>query len=173
MTMRRLIAVTALLSSMALGCGGDNVPQTANPVAEAAAPSSSLDPCSLLTYDEIASAVGWKPDSSTKEAGNCTYHGPSAYTQNIMILLGQGMPDMPDSRALREWRAKQYANYTKANAIVEPIEGLGVPAIRNEFGSTVAVEMVVGKQLVTVTGSTLKHEEVQRLAGFVLARMKS
>jgi hypothetical protein len=57
------------------------------------------------------------------------------------------------------------------DAVVEPVEGLGVPAIRNESG-VVAIEMAVGAQLVTVGSIAANFEQVRKLAGFVLARMK-
>jgi hypothetical protein len=91
--------------------------------------------------------------------------------QQISLLVGQGMPDMSDSRKMADWRAKQYKEYKVTDAIVEPVEGLGVPAIRNEFG-VVAIEMAVGTQLVSVGGISANFEQVRKLAGFVVARMK-
>lgn len=83
----------------------------------------------------------------------------------------QASPYMSDSRKMADWRANQHKEYKVADAIVEPLEGLGVPAIRNEFG-VVAIEMAVGTQLVTVSSISANFEQVRKLAGFVLARMK-
>jgi hypothetical protein len=174
MSMRTALAMTSLVSLMTLGCGDKKAEQQKAPD-QAATAQTNFDPCALLTSEEIKSAAGWAPDSSQKKpygnTGSCTYFGPNAMLQNVAILVGQGMPDMSDSRKLADWRRKQYADYKVTNATVEPIEDLGVPAIRNEFGVE-GVEMVVGKQLVTVSGLTLKADQVKKLAGFVLARMK-
>lgn len=174
MMIRTALAVTTLLPLMVVGAGSGYAAQSklAEP---ATAATTNFDPCSLLTYDEIKSAVGWKPDSSRAKAygstGNCTWYGPNAMTQNVALLIGQGMPDMSSSKTMAQWRAKQYTDYKVKDAIVEPVEGLGVPAIRNEWG-TVGIEMAVDKQLVSVSGLTLKFDQVKKLAAFVLARMK-
>lgn len=174
MSVRTALAMTSLLPLMALGCGEGKAEQKKAPE-QAAAAQTNFDPCALLTSEEIKSATGWAPDSSQKKpygnTGSCIYYGPNALMDNVSILVGAGMPDMSDSRKLAEWRRKQYAEYKVPNATVEPIEDLGVPAIRNEFGVK-GVEMVVGKQLVTVSGLTLKADQVKKLAAFVLARMK-
>lgn len=174
MMVRTITAAAILLTLVAVGRSGGTAEEARLP-SRASAPLTTFDPCSLLTYDEIKSAAGWKPDSSRAKAygstGNCTWYGPNALTQNIALLVGQGMPDMSSSKKMAEWRAKQYADYKVTDAIVEPVEGLGVPAIRNEFGA-VGIEMAVGKQLVTVSGLTLKFEQAKELAAFVLARMK-
>jgi hypothetical protein len=163
--------LTVLLTTLS-GCGGETAKQT--PAAEQTA-TSDFDPCALLSFEEIKSTLGWSPDSSQKKVygttGNCTYFGPSALTQQISLLVGQGMPDMSDSRKMADWRAKQYVDYKVTDAIVEPVEGLGVPAIRNEFG-VVAIEMAIGGQLVSVGSISAKLEQVRALAGFVVARMK-
>jgi len=72
---------------------------------------------------------------------------------------------------MSDWRAKQYADSKVADAIVEPVEGLGVPAIRNEFG-IVAIEMAIKDQLVSVSSISANLEQTRQLAGFVVARMK-
>lgn len=174
MSVRTALAMTSLLPLMALGCGEGKADQKKAPQ-QAAAAQTNFDPCALLTSEEIKSAAGWAPDSSQKKpyggTGSCTYFGPNALTQNVAILVAAGMPDMTDSRKMADWRRKQYADYKVTNATVEPIEDLGVPAIRNEFGVE-GVEMVVGNHLVTVSGLTLKADQVKKLAGLVLARMK-
>lgn len=172
MTTRSALSLTILVAVFS-GCGGGETAEQ-TPATEQAA-TSNFDPCALLTSEEIKSTLGWSPDSSQKKVygttGNCTYFGPSALTQQISLLVGQGMPDMSDSRKMADWRAKQYVDYKVTDAIVEPVEGLGVPAIRNEYG-IVAIEMAVGTQLVTVSSISAKFDQVRTLAGFVVARMK-
>lgn len=173
MTTRTAFSLTIFLPLVA--CGGERTAEQASPPGQEVATQTSFDPCALLTAEEIMSAVGWSPDSSQKKAygttGNCTYFGPNAMLQQVSLLVGQGMPDMSDSRKMADWRAKQYTDYKVTDAVVEPIEGLGVPAIRNEYG-IVAIEMAVGTQLVTVSSLTAKFEQVRKLAESVLARMK-
>ena len=173
MTPRTALSLTIFLPLVA--CGGDRTGEKAGSPEQTASTQTSFDPCALLTADEITSAVGWTPDSSQKKSygttGNCTYFGPNAMLQQVSLLIGQGMPDMSDSRTMADWRAKQYKDYKVADAIVEPVEGLGVPAIRNEYG-IIAIEMAVGTQLVTVSSLAAKFEQVRKLAESVLARMK-
>jgi hypothetical protein len=166
------VAISALLSLAAFGCAAEQEDQPGG-TAEAAVAQTDFDPCALLTFVEISATVGWKPDSSVKKTygttGNCTYHGPNAYTQVVSVLVGQGMPDMSDSRKMADWRSAQYKESNVSDFIVEPVEGLGVPAIRNEFG-VVAIEMAVRDQLVSVTSLTASFDQVRKLAGFVVAR---
>lgn len=173
MTSRTALSLTILLPLVA--CGGEPDAKQADSMAPAATAETSFDPCALLTSDEIMNAVGWSPDSSQKKSygttGNCTYFGPNAMLQQVSLLVGQGMPDMSDSRKMADWRSKQYVDYKVTDAIVEPVEGLGVPAIRNEYG-IVAIEMAVGTQLVTVSSISAKFDQVRKLAGFVVAHMK-
>lgn len=177
MIMRPAFAVTSLLTfALFAGCGGSEQTDQTQAPPEAAA-QTDFDPCALLTFDEISETVGWKPDSSVKKAygttGNCTYHGPNAYTQVVAVLVGQGMPDMSDSRKMADWRSAQYkeSKVPVTEFIVEPVEGLGVPAIRNEFGS-VAIEMAVKDQLVSVSSLTASFDQVRKLAGYVVARAR-
>jgi hypothetical protein len=178
MIMRPAFAMTSLLTfALFPGCGGSEQTDQTLATPEAAVAQSDFDPCALLTFDEISETVGWKPDSSVKKAygttGNCTYHGPNAYTQVVSVLVGQGMPDMSDSRKMADWRSAQYkeSKVPATEFIVEPVEGLGVPAIRNEFG-VATVEMAVKDQLVSVTSLAAPFDQVRKLAGFVAARVR-
>lgn len=157
-----------------LACGGGATKQ-----APAEAPSSpgrpaGVDACALLTREEITAALGWTPDSAATQGygttGTCTWAGPGAAEQ-LSLLVGQGMQDMSTSAAMASWRAEQYKNYAVTDAIVEPVEGLGVPAIRNELAGLVAIEMAIKGQLVTVS-SIADFEKVKGLAGLVAGRMK-
>ena len=172
MTTRTAVSLTVFISLFA--CGGERASEQNTP-SEQAASATSFDPCGLLTNDEIKGTLGWSPDSSQKKAygstGNCTYFGPNAMLQQVSLLVGQGMPDMSDSRKMADWRARQYTDMKVTDAIVEPVEGLGAPAIRNEFG-VVAIEMAIGSQLVSVGSISANFEQVRKLAAFVLARMK-
>lgn len=175
MIMRPAFAMTSFFTLAVLGCGGSEQTDQAQAPPEAAVAQTDFDPCALLTFDEISTTVGWKPDSSVKKAygttGNCTYHGPNPYTQVVSVLVGQGMPDMSDSRKMADWRTAQYKESKVPDFIVEPVEGLGIPAIRNEFGMA-AVEMAVKDQLVSVTSLSAPYDQVRKLAEFVAARVR-
>jgi hypothetical protein len=175
MTLRTLGCLLLFAPLAGAGCGGDSKP--AVPAAEtgAAPAAGDFDPCALLTSGEIQATLGWVPDSTQKKAygttGTCTWFGPGGMADQVSLLVGQGMPDMSGSAVMAKWRAEQYAGYDVTDAIVEPVEGLGVPAIRNELAGLVAVEMAVKGQLVSV-GSMAPIDKVRTLAGHVAGRMK-
>lgn len=165
---------TALWFSLlgVIGCGG--APEEAAQPAVQAAGQSDFDACALLTTEEIQASLAWVPDSTQKNSygttGNCTWFGPGGAMEQVSLLVGAGVPEMSSSATMAQWRAGQYANYGVTDAIVEPIEGLGVPAIRNEYGGLVAIEMAVRGQLVTVS-SIATSDQVRALAGLVVGRM--
>lgn len=174
MTFRSALAISVILPTFAVACGGGSSEQAKAPEQADAVAASDFDPCALLTSEEIQTTLGWATDSTQKKAysttGNCTYFGPGGMTEQISLLVGQGMPDMSDARKMADWRMKQYVDYGVKDAVVEPIEDLGVPAIRNEFGIT-AIEMAVGQQLVTIS-AVADFEKVKAIARLVLGRMK-
>ena len=74
------------------------------------------------------------------------------------------------STAMAEWRAKQYRDQCITDARVEPVDGLGVPAIRTELAGVAAAEMAIKGKLVTVS-SVAEFSRVKSLSGPVVARM--
>jgi hypothetical protein len=175
----------ASLTLMVTAC--DNGPQsggqkTSGPNPEASSPAgNAIDPCSLLTAAEIEATLGWKVAKTEPKSygatGNCTYTSANPYgrkgMEQVSILIGQGMPDMSSAGAMAQWRLKQYEgpSYKDIGAIVEPVEGLGVPAIRNEVAGLLTLEMAVGKQLVSV-GVFGSLEQARALGEKALARIK-
>ncbi|MEW5978108.1 MAG: hypothetical protein AB1898_20120 [Acidobacteriota bacterium] len=151
-----------------------------SPVGQATA-AKAIDPCSLLTSEEIENILGWKVANADAKTygttGNCTYTSANPYAGKIMeqvtTLIGQGMPAMSSSNAMAQWRLKQYEgkSYQDIEKTVEPVEGLGVPAIRNEVAGLIAVEMAVEGRLISV--STFGSMDAARaLAAKVLTRAK-
>ncbi len=155
-----------------VGCG--SAPEeAAQPAVPAEAPSD-FDACALLTTEEIQASLAWVPDSTQKKSfgttGNCTWFGPGGAMEQVSLLVGQGVPEMSSSTTMAQWRTRQYTNYGVTDAIVEPLDGLGVAAIRNEYGGLVAIEMAVRGQLVTVS-SIATLDQVRSLASLVVGRM--
>jgi hypothetical protein len=156
--------------------------KTSGSTPEASSPAGdTVDPCSLLTAAEIETILGWKVAKTEPKSygatGNCTYSSANPYgkkgMEQVSILIGQGMPDMSSANAMAKWRLKQYEGptYKDLDPIVEPVEGLGVPAIRNEVAGLLALEMAVGNKLVSVSVfGTL--DQAKALGEKALARIK-
>jgi hypothetical protein len=83
------------------------------------------------------------------------------------------MPDVSTSTEMAAWRSAQTrtGSYADIKFLIEPIEGLGVPAIRNEIeGAGLAtVEIAVRGRLLDVTTGDLNHSKA--LAPKAIARM--
>ena len=167
-----LLPVAATL--VLLACG-EATPDASQAAKGAPAPQATgLDPCQLLTADEIQSRLAWRPDSARGSGygttGTCNHFGPGGMAQQVTLVVGQGMRAMATSADMAAWRKEQYKGYD-VGAIVEPIEGLGVPAIRNEVAGLVSIEMVVAGKLVSV-GAMSQLDKVRDLAALVVPRIK-
>jgi hypothetical protein len=78
---------------------------------------------------------------------------------------------MTSSAEMAAWRSKQGTSFGDVRVIIEPVEGLGAPAIRNEVEGTglVTVEVAVRGVLLDVTTSSL--ERSKNLAVKAMARV--
>jgi len=169
----RFVQLSAVLSlGLAAACGGG----TEAPKAAAASAAPKIDACSLLTAEEIEAAVGWKSvkaePSSYGGTAVCNFYGPKGMSQSVSLLVAPGMPTVASSAEMAQWRKKQTEGYGDIKFIIEPVEGLGVPAIRNEVGQVpglAAIEVAVKGVLLDVTSSTL--EEAKALATKAIARL--
>lgn len=151
------------------------------PPAQASRPEKTIDPCALLKAEEIEAALGWKVATTEVKAygdtGTCTYASATPYTmkglQQLSLVIGRGMPDMSSSEAMAKWRLAQYSgeSYKNMNPIVKPVEGLGVPAIRNGFERTFGIEMAVGDKLISLSLFD-SLEPARALAQKVVARAR-
>ena len=75
------------------------------------------------------------------------------------MVLAPNMPDVATSAEMASWRSKQAGtSFGDIKIIIAPIEGLGVPAIRNEVEGTglVTVEAAAKGMLLDVTTSSLE-----------------
>jgi hypothetical protein len=171
------VALSAVVALTA--CGGADAPegdaaaQVANPPTVEAA---EVDPCSLLTGSEIEQVVGTKVERSepSQYGGTlaCNYYG-TAIGPVASLLLAGGMPAVSNSTEMAAWRSKQAGSgsYADIKFIIEPVEGLGFPAIRNEIeGAGLAtVEVAVRGRLLDVSTGNLEHSKA--LALKAIARM--
>jgi Protein of unknown function (DUF3558) len=157
----RLIAIAAALT--VAGCSSG---ETANSAKNADAPStaaaSKLDPCKVVTPEEVEAAVGWKVQKSALNPGNvCNFTGPNELTDMVAVLVSAGMQTMSSSEEMANWRRAQTKgeSYKDIKFIIEPIPDLGVPAIRNELegvSGLAGVESYVRGRLLTITTPTLE-----------------
>jgi hypothetical protein len=176
----RFTALLPLAAILLLGarCGGDadggkQEPSQAAKRTEQTAPA--VDACTLLTGEEIEAVTGVGGVAPRKEAhgavGTCNYHAGEQLMPVVSLLLAPGMPKMSSSAEMADWRSKQGTSFGGVKLIIEPIEGLGVPAIRNEVegAGMVTVETAVRGMMLDVTTSSLEHSKT--LAAKAMARV--
>jgi hypothetical protein len=154
---------------LAAAFGGGDAPKAAamsgvsQPEVSKASPK--IDPCSLLTAEEIEAAVGWKPVKAEPNSYGgveaCNFYGPKGLSQSVSLAVAPGMPKVASSAEMAQWRKKQTEGYGDIKFVIEPIEGLGVPAIRNEVeGAGLAtVEAAAKGVLLDVSTSNLEHSK--------------
>jgi len=176
----RFAQLSAVLSlGLAAACGGGGeAPKAAASAASQPEPGKAapkIDACSLLTPEEIEAAVGWKSvkaePSTYGGTAVCNFYGPNGMSQSVSLVVAPGMPTVASSTEMAQWRKKQTEGYGDIKFIIEPVEGLGVPAIRNEIGQVpgmAAIEAAVKGVLLDVTSSTL--EEAKALAANAFSR---
>jgi hypothetical protein len=180
--MTAFMSTTTLFAfGLAVGmCGRDDAPsaQAKSSAAPAATASQqqSVDVCSLLTSEEIAAVTGAKVAEIKAEShgavGTCNFQAPNELLPVVSLVLAPNMPQVSSSKEMAEWRSKQGGSFGDIKLIIEPIEGLGVPAIRNQVEGVemVTVEAAAKGKLLDVTTSSL--EKSKALAAKALARLR-
>jgi hypothetical protein len=135
----------------------------------------AIDACSLLTAEEIEAVTGAKSVGPKKDAygsvGTCNFHAADQLLPVVSVVLAPGMPEMSSSAEMAAWRSKQAGSWGGVKLIIEPVEGLGVPAIRNEVegAGMVTVEAGVRGMLLDITTSSLERSKA--LATKAMARL--
>lgn len=152
--------VVGILALLPVACGNGE-PAGTIPPGSAKAQEASIDPCALLTREEIEAVLGWKVDTAESKSygatGTCTYASATPYAatglQQLSLVLGYGAPALDSSDAMAAWRLEQYsgAAYDDLDPLVLPVEGLGVPAIQNGFEGMFGIELLVGSKLLTLS----------------------
>lgn len=177
----RLMSLLPLSAALLLGskCGGDAVPKRQEVAAAEKAtrskPGHEVDACSVLTGEEIQAVTGADSVETRRDAhgsvGTCNYHAAGQLFPVVSIVLAPGMPKVGSSAEMAAWRSKQGTSWGDVKIIIEPIEGMGVPAIRNEVEGMgmVTVEAGVRGMLLDVTTSSL--ERSRALAAKAMARL--
>ena len=178
----RFAQLSAVLSlGLAAACGGGGEPSksiaaSAASQPEPGKPAPKIDACSLLTAEEIEAAVGWKSakaePSSYGGTAVCNFSGPKGMSQSVSLLVAPGMPNVASSTEMAQWRRQQTKGYGDIKFIIEPVEGLGVPAIRNEIGEvpgSATIEAAANGVLLDVTSTTL--DEAKALAAKAIKRL--
>jgi hypothetical protein len=160
----RITRFVALTSAVILvGCANPDADVAAQSTAAATrtAAASKVDPCTVVTPEEVEAAVGWKVQKFAPNPGaGCHYTGPNELTNIVSVIVSAGMQPMSSSEAMAAWRLSQtkQKSYADIKFIIEPISDVGVPAIRNEVegAGIVGVESYVRGRLLTISTPTLE-----------------
>jgi hypothetical protein len=172
--MSRLVLCTALTAVAVLGsaCGGG----TESATAAASSTRGAVSACSLLTAEDIQAVTGATTTESKAEVhgsvGTCNYHAGNELMPVVSLVLAPGMPKVGSSSEMAAWRSKQGTSWGDIKIVIEPVEGLGAPAIKNEVEGTglVTVEVAVKGMLLDVTTSDLERSKA--LATKAMARLR-
>ena len=178
----RCMSLFPLAAVLLIGarCGGEAAARTQEASAASqrheAKSAPAINACSLLTAEEIAAVTGAKSVAPEKQAygtvGTCNFQAAGQLLPIVSIVLAPGMPAMSSSAEMAAWRSKQGGgSWGDVKLIIEPVEGLGVPAIRNEIegAGMVTVEAAVRGMLLDVTTSSLERSKA--LATKAMARL--
>jgi hypothetical protein len=130
--------------------------------AQAQTPAASA--CDLLTAAEVEAATGWKPGAPESESygttSTCTFTGDALKQQVVVLTLARPAPKVASSAAFAERRIEQGKRTPELATSVQPVEGLGAPAIRSDDGSGPAtIEAVAGGRILGVTAPTVEAAE--------------
>ena len=157
-------------------CGGGNDQPPAAAADRSPTSTSRVSACTLLTSEEIAEVTGTQAGEVTPDTfgnvGTCNYNVAGEMMPVVSIILAPNMTEVSSSEEMVAWRKSQIGNsYGDIKFIFTPIEGLGVPAIRNEIEGMglVTVEAAAKGMLVDVTTESL--EKSMALMPKALARL--
>jgi hypothetical protein len=92
-------------------------------------------------------------------------------SQNVSLLVAPGMPKVATSAEMAEWRKKQTGGYGDVKFVIEPVEGLGVPAIRNEVDGAGLATIEAAAKGVLLDVSTPNLEQSKALVAKALPRL--
>ena len=181
MTRNGIPGLLTVALALVLASCSDNGPSGKAVPTEKLSQETSIDPCALLTSEEIEAVLGWKVAKAVPSVygamGSCNYSSATPYTsqglQKLSVEVGSGAPDMSSSESLVKWRLEQYSGeaYKDMKPVVEPVEGLGVPAIRNGMEGMFGIEMAVGDKLDTMSLFD-SVEPARTLAAKLISRLK-
>lgn len=86
----KALAVFAAITLAGCGSGGEEQSDSPGPTQTAAASGAgAIDPCSLVTADEVGEAIGDKVVASNPGEGSCTYETVDAQASTVTIEVNQ------------------------------------------------------------------------------------
>jgi len=159
------VFIAALLLGSACETGSaSETGSTSSPERTArSAAKPTVDVCSLLTREEIAAVTGAKIAATAPAVYGpsqvCNYSVQGQSMPVVTLLLTPNVQKFASSTEMAEWqrrKAKTGMSMGNLKFTIEPVEGLGVPAIRNEIGGAGMVTVVAaakGKLLEVMTSS--------------------
>jgi Protein of unknown function (DUF3558) len=166
----------ALAALLVAACGSEAPQSSAAQNPKLRKDASGIDACALLTADDVEAAAGWKPEAADPDkhgsTATCTYHrADGAKVQSIALVISPGTKVLESSAAMAKWRSESVARHPELKIVVEPVEGLGVPAVSMRSGDdpVSTLEASAKGVLVSVTGPSLEVSKV--LAAKAIARL--
>lgn len=157
MLMPATMACALVLCSACSGGDASSNAAAATPQAAQSAPRK-VDPCSLLTPADVEAATSWKIRQSgpSKLTGACEFFGPNEFLDIVTVLIYPGPTTIASSAEMAAWRRKQLDASTEKLLSFQPIDDVGVPAIRHDVGgSTGILEASVRGYLLNVSAREL------------------
>jgi hypothetical protein len=127
----------ALFAAGACSGGQDNADAAAGTTPSSAQTAPKIDPCALLTTADVESATAWKVTKSglSKLTGACEFFGPNDVLDIVTVSVVAGPSPVATSADLAAWRKSQIGPKNEAGLVIQPVDDVGVPAIRNDFGA--------------------------------------
>lgn len=195
MPSRPVVIILALQSACLAGCVGKGAELPKTDVA-AEATAGTLDPCALLTADEVQGALGWTVAKSspyvTGDLGHCTYESEKSNTVIPVEQVEVGViacftnfpcpADMPErfasSAEMTAFRTGLYQDHEKTSsmgdlgATITPIEGIGYPAIMHELGGQYSLELQLAPQRTLYVSVWTSADAARSLGEKALPRAK-
>lgn len=169
------------LVSLALGaqaCGGAEESKDVVLPQKESAQAVAIDPCTLLTNEEIEAAAGWKVvKTEPSQYGdtrvcNAYGYGPGGVPQTVAVTIAARMPAVASSAAMAEWRSAQGSPVGDMKITVTPVEGLGVPAIQSQVEGTPIVGVEAAAKGMLLIVSSMNSETSRQLMPKALARLQ-
>jgi hypothetical protein len=167
---------TALVGLLVAACASEAPQSGAAQESKPRKDASGIDACALLTAEEIEGAAGWKPEATDPEThgrtATCTYNRvDGAKVQTVVLIVSPGMRVLGSSAAMAEWRTQQAARHPDIKMVIQPLDGLGVPAIssRTEDDQVPTLEASAKGLLLAVRSSSLDVSKA--LAAKAIARL--
>ncbi|MCZ2111153.1 MAG: DUF3558 domain-containing protein [Dehalococcoidia bacterium] len=193
-TFRLLIAALAATALLSAACGGDDdgssssnsndspvsTEKKANDTKANDVSNVSLDPCKLLTAEEVAAAIGNPVDEG--QAGEakgsplgqaiCTWSGQGGLSANSLLVSVERSKDFAKTLKDQGYTAKKlYEDGKKIATDATDVTGVGVAAYRSKNGLNVLVDGATFN-VSLITSGKANDAQLADLAKKVATRLK-